>query len=329
MKFPAIQQLLESMSGADFEKFVFDLLRHLGRFDDVELHARVRGFEVDIVAKERTAELVRPATWYIETTVARVVSLDKLKTLSALAAYVQSTANQPARVLIVTSGSLTNAAKEYARAIGLEVWDGPKLAQIAPESLLLDYFGVTSPPSSGASIAAEKAQSLSTSLRALRSGKDEALAYQRLVSEILEFMFCPPLETPHFEIPDAEARNRRDMIFENAAPTGFWASLRSSYSAHYVVVDAKNYAEGIDKGPVLDIAHYLKPYGCGMFGLLATRQGASEAGLHAIREQWIGNQKMIVVLDDENMYEMLRLKGEAGAPEETIRAKIASFRMSL
>jgi hypothetical protein len=329
MKISTLQQILESMLGADFEKFVFDLLQRLGRFDDIQLHAHVHGFEVDIVAKDRTAELVRPTTWYIETTVAKVLSVDKLRSLSALTAITRFSTDAPARVLVVASGSLTSAAKEYARGVGIEVWDGIKLAQIAPQSLLLDYLGISSPAQVGASNAAEKANSLSASLRSLNPGRDDSLPYQRLVSEMLEFMFCPPLETPHFEIPDAQARNRRDIILENAAPAGFWAGLRHSYSAHYIVVDAKNYSQGFDKQPVLDIAHYLKPYGCGMFGLLATRKGASEAGLHAIREQWIGNHKMIVALDDDEMHEMLRLKGEAALPEEIIRAKIASFRMSL
>lgn len=330
MKISALQQLLESMPGADFEKFVFDLLKHLGRFDDIQLHAHVQGFEVDIVARDRIAEQVRPTTWYVETTVAKVLSVDKLRTVSALAALARSTSDSPVRVLVVASGSLTSAAKEYAQTIGLEVWDGIKLAQIAPESLLIDYLGFsTSSADAGASNASEKAKSLSASLQSLSTGRDDSLPYQRLVSEMLEFMFCPPLETPHFEVPDSEARNRRDMILENAAPSGFWAGLRTSYSAHYIVVDAKNYSEGIDKQPVLDIAHYLKPYGCGMFGMLATRRGASEAGLHAIREQWIGNHKMIVALDDNEMLEMLRLRGESAAPEEIVRAKIASFRMSL
>jgi len=91
----------------------------------------------------------------------------------------------------------------------------------------------------------------------------------------------------------------------------------------------KNYEEPLDKRPVLDIAHYLKPYGCGLFGILVSRRGASDACLHAIREQWIGAQKMIVVISDEQLLEMLRIKGEAGAPEEIIRASIATFRMSL
>jgi len=75
----------------------------------------------------------------------------------------------------------------------------------------------------------------------------------------LEFLFCPPLELPRYEFSDADVRNRRDILFENPGADGFWAQIRGDYSAHYIVVDAKNYAKPAPKSSVLDIAHYLKP----------------------------------------------------------------------
>jgi hypothetical protein len=119
------------------------------------------------------------------------------------------------------------------------------------------------------------------------------------------------------------------MICENSTMTGFWTLIRTTYAAQYIVIDAKNYSEPIEKQPVLDIAHYLKAHGCGLFGILVTRKGASEAAEHAIREQWISARKMIVVLADTDVEEMLRIKTSGGKPEEIIRKKIADFRMSL
>ena len=119
------------------------------------------------------------------------------------------------------------------------------------------------------------------------------------------------------------------MIFENSAVDGFWSQIRNTYSAHYVVADAKNYGAPLKKQPVLDIAHYLKPYGCGLFGLLVSRKGAGLSALHAIREQWIGGQKLIVVLSDSELEEMINIKADGGKPEEVIRKAIADFRMSL
>lgn len=119
------------------------------------------------------------------------------------------------------------------------------------------------------------------------------------------------------------------MIFENPAVEGFWSYIRNTYSAHYVVADAKNYGAPLTKQPVLDIAHYLKPFGCGLFGLLLSRKGAGASALHALREQWIGGQKMMVVLSDSDLEEMIKIKAAGGKPEEIIRKAIAEFRMSL
>ncbi|MFT3768466.1 MAG: hypothetical protein QM820_23710 [Minicystis sp.] len=79
----------------------------------------------------------------------------------------------------------------------------------------------------------------------------------------------------------------------------------------------------------MDIAHYLKHYGCGLFGILVTRLGAGQPGLHAIKEQWIASKKMIVVLKDDDMRAMLDQKARGGEPEEIIRKKVGEFRMHL
>jgi hypothetical protein len=83
------------------------------------------------------------------------------------------------------------------------------------------------------------------------------------------------------------------------------------------------------KRPVVDLAHYLKPYGCGMFSILCCRKGASGGAAHAIREQWIGGEKLIVVLSDETLLDMIQRKSSGRMPEELLRHQIARFRKSL
>jgi hypothetical protein len=66
-----------------------------------------------------------------------------------------------------------------------------------------------------------------------------------------------------------------------------------------------------------------------MFGIILNRVGTSKAAEHAIKEQCIGNGKMIVVLNDEDLLEVLRLKQTNGKPEEIIKMKIADIIMKL
>lgn len=329
MKLFEFQQFLQALTAVDFENFVADLLRTSGKFVDIRLNQLIQGHDFDIVAIEDAHPLGQRATCFFEIKAAKVVSADIVARLARLSEMLRRSIQGPSRTVLVVSGSLTRSAQELAPNVGIEVWDSLKLSQIVSDSLLKEYFGDGAMRPSVNLSELAKSESLAARVQETPAGSASASQYQRLVADVLEYLFCPPLEAPRFELSDADARNRRDMIFENACPAGFWAHMRSLYSAHYVVVDAKNHEEQIDKRSVLDIAHYLKYYGCGLFGILVSRQGASAACLHAIREQWIGAQKMIVVIQDQQLLEMLRIKNEAGAPEEIIRESIAAFRMSL
>ena len=53
--------------------------------------------------------------------------------------------------------------------------------------------------------------------------------------------------------------------------------IRDRYKAEFVVVDAKNSAHEIGKDDILQVAHYLKEKGVGLFGLVFSRCGESES----------------------------------------------------
>ncbi len=319
---------LASLRPDIFERFVSDILSKTGRFSDMIPNARIGPRQVDIYAVE--ANPISPSTrkWAFEIKPRKLITLDVIdavigKKLSILAE------DPNINFVLVTSGNLTTSARDRASNSGLEVWDGLTLAGMTPQDVADTYFSglVTIPVVSNNKDT--KADSLIESLNTLTAGKRNWSEYQRLTADILEYVFCPPLEPPRLEFSDTDSRNRRDMIFENSANDVFWSQLRNTYAAHYIVADAKNYVDSLNKKPVLDIAHYLKSYGCGLFGVLVCRQGAGQSALHAIREQWIGGNKMIVVLSDADIIEMIRIKSDGGKPEEIIRKAIADFRMSL
>ena len=166
-------------------------------------------------------------------------------------------------------------------------------------------------------------------LRACRPGIDDWGDYQRVIGQIFKHLFCPPLEVPYAESSDATGVNRRDLIFPNYVDRGFWSFLRQAYRADYIVIDAKNYKKAIGKREVLQIANYLKPRGAGMFAVIASRRGAGPAGLATIREQWMGNGKMIVALQDEHVEEMLMGASTGGNATEVIGRLVEEFRLSM
>lgn len=329
MRFDEFQDRLRALDGQRFEQFVFDILIATDCFRDVQLSVRVQHCEYDIVAIEKDALAGTPTAWYFEVKHwKRPVGVEVIHDVVYRFQQLKSH-GVAVRFVLITSGVLTAGAINVASLHGVEVWDSSKLAQIAPTSLVEEYLGGSIDLPREELPEQKRASALISLLDSLAAGKAPALDYQRAVADTLEFLFCPALEPPAYEVTDAARRNRRDIILENYAPDGFWAYLRAQYRAEYIIVDAKNYAGPLKKQPVVEVAHYLKPYGCGMLAIITSRKGPGPSAEHAMREQWIGAGKMIIVVNDVEMKEMIRLRAEGGPPESVIRAKIAAFRMAL
>jgi hypothetical protein len=105
--------------------------------------------------------------------------------------------------------------------------------------------------------------------------------------------------------------------------------MRACYGADFIVADAKNYCDEIGKDEALQMLHYLKEDGAGLFGLLITRKGLSEACQQALANHWIRHGKMVICLSDADVLQMLRLKEGGDNPEAVIRQAIEDFRLSL
>ena len=175
-----------------------------------------------------------------------------------------------------------------------------------------------------------KEQALISSLASCNPGKADWNVYQTLVGDILECIFTPPLGKPIPELSDKVRANRRDFIMPGYTEKGFWAFMREKYEADYIVIDAKNYSRKVRKSDVLQIANYLKTHGAGLFGMIISRKGGDASGCeHTLREQWLVHRKLILVLDDDDVREMLTAKSDGRAPEEILGQKIEHFRLSM
>ncbi|ARC86223.1 restriction endonuclease family protein [Clostridium argentinense CDC 2741] len=305
----------------DFEEFVkytVDILANSSEFDKVNLVNEVNDIGIDIVAEKKEEILL------IEVKKANLIGTEYIYQMNNIR---NSKASEKynrklVKLVLLNSGDFTNEAKDIAEKLNIVLWDYKTLFEIRE-------FNKKS--SEVYKIIYERAQEeiLVDRLKSISSGKKEWSNYQKCIADIFEFLFYPSLDTPRYEITDYDGANRRDIILENQSNSGFWKNIRELYKGEYIVVDAKNYSDFIGKKPVIEIAHYLKPYGCGMFGILACRKGIEDSAFYAMKEQWIGNGKLIICLDDEEIMEMLDIKRNNGIPEEIIKRKIADFRMKL
>lgn len=303
---------LELLNNYQFLHEIYTGLTKSENFEHVEkVNAEEIGF-YNILATEIENEVRVKVGFHV--TRVQVISSDIVRHVNIL------WNNQPEKsekLFLVTDGNVQSDAYDTAEKLGIILWSGFSL------------YSLKYPFKKRASRIVSREENLSEALKTLHAGKVEWYIYQTLCCDIFSHLFCPPLEPPRFENTDEDKRNRRDMIFENSSDHSYWKMLRNIYKADYIVVDAKNYSAPIEKQSVLDIAHYLKPYGCGLFGIILTRNGASDGAKHAIREQWTSGSKLILVLNDIDLLDMLKMKEIGRKPEELIKIKIADFRMSL
>jgi len=318
-----------SLPAIEVEKFVFNIFVESGMFSDIAFNQIVNDRQIDITLTEITqSPIVDRSFWAIE--IKNYRSLVALNIVDSIHSKLQDIKqNEPsAKLLIISTSGYTKSAIEKAKRAGIILW-GPIELFSFYSTKTFSATNNESPKIAESVDLSAKIEAFKTALLGIQAGKANWSKYQLLVVDVLEFLLCPPLEPPTVELADSDKRNRRDIIFENASNNGFWRIARDIYQGHYVVVDAKNYSKPLSKRPVLDISHYLKPYGCGMFAIIVSRMGYGDAGKHAAKEQWIGSRKLIVSLSDDDLIKMLELKKEGAPPEDVIKLYISDFRTSL
>jgi hypothetical protein len=232
----------------------------------------------------------------------------------------------PPELALAVPGAFSAQHIGYLYESGIRrIIDGAVIRAAAGDDALAGFMAESkdsSPPSLRSTT-----ESLLDRLMQIPPGRADWSAYQSLCGEILSFLLCPPLSQPISESANRSRINRRDFILPNYATSGYWDYMRSYYQAHYVVVDAKNYVGNVKKKEILQMANYLTAHGAGQFGIIVSRTGGDRSAELTRREQWILHQKMIVVLNDDDMRQMVSLRVGDIDPAELIRQKIEDFRL--
>ena len=215
---------------------------------------------------------------------------------------------------------------DYLNHFGIDrVIDGPALraAGADPGPVLT----LAEPDSLQPSSLLAKANDLIRQLDALEAGRSEWSTYQKLCGQILSFLLSPPLDSPIRELPNWTGVNRRDFVLPNYVEQGFWFFMQRHYQADYIVVDAKNYVGKVGKEAILQLANYLSSHGAGLFGMIMCRNGADRSADLTRREQWVLHRKLIIILADDDIRQMTKLRTSDSDPSDLLRQQIEDFRL--
>jgi len=167
-------------------------------------------------------------------------------------------------------------------------------------------------------------------LVALPPGTASAKDYQRIVYEILNYLFEPELTDGEMEVRTIEGTERRDIIYTNESDTSFWQYVRLTYKSPFVMFEIKN-VQQLEIEHVNQTANYLGTR-LGMLGFIVTRQSP---GHNVIRKTYaVYNdtpslpRKIILILTDDDLAAMLRNRDTRQSPTPTqyVQRKYRDFR---
>jgi hypothetical protein len=149
-------------------------------------------------------------------------------------------------------------------------------------------------------------------------GAAGAADYQRVVYEVVNFLFAPEITGGEQEVATLYGTERRDILYWNEAETSFWRYVRETYRSALVMFEVKNVA-ALDLDHVNQTAAYLGAR-LGMLGFIVTRHPPSESvvrKLYSVYNDTPGDpRKVILVLTDDDLRTMIRgvVAGEPATP---------------
>lgn len=302
-----------------FQQYLQQMLLHDARFENVRTDAPVtftNGEKVsfDIVFTQmRDGKQVQ---YVIEAKGLTAATAKEISSATQQLTYYKNNCPNTKFILAIPA-VLAGEYRQQLHSAGIILWDAAALRSGAPD---------IAPPTDAVF---DIYDDLLRRLKSCEPGRESWQIYQKLVGEILAVLFCPPLDHVSEQNADANYKNRRDFVLPNYTDSGCWKELRHTYRAEFVVVDAKNLKNKIEKDDILQVAHYLKIKGPGLFGLIFSRVGAGESAEQHLKDIWQHEDKMIIVLDDSDVEQMLLSKKAGNDPCRLILTKIEEFRLQI
>ncbi|WP_411739857.1 hypothetical protein [Peribacillus sp. S4] len=151
--------------------------------------------------------------------------------------------------------------------------------------------------------------------------------FEEICTEILTFLFVPPLRNPHTQAKTYSGIDRRDAVFPNWEDQGdsTWAKIRRELNAKLILFEFKNYdTSDVGKEEILQTKNYIRE-AMGKLGIICSTKLPNKAA--HIKRNTIYSQDGTVILfiTTEKLVEMLYIKERGENPADLIMDEIDKF----
>ncbi|MBT3258190.1 MAG: hypothetical protein HN366_17280 [Deltaproteobacteria bacterium] len=158
--------------------------------------------------------------------------------------------------------------------------------------------------------------------------------FENICTDILSFLFVPPLSSPNLQSRTYSGVNRRDAIYPNRNITPNttvnsqnWHHLFLELNARMILVEFKNYdATEIGHEEVNQTRNYItNPMG--RLGIMVCSKTPNEAAHRQRNTVFTQDQKVILFLNKAHLKEMLAMKERGEDPSDFIIDLVERFYM--
>jgi len=174
----------------------------------------------------------------------------------------------------------------------------------------------------------KRADQLTEELKGCKSGQANWHKYEQLGIRILQFLFMPPFKRVLEQSRTESGDTRRDAVLPNNQYSGFWQLIRDEFDGRHIICEFKNYFTKTSKSQLNQLRLYLSKPTVGRFGLLFIRHTPSPQLLAARRRAYEESRILILILSDELVKQMLKMRAFTGHPEKILEDLKIQFELS-
>lgn len=166
-----------------------------------------------------------------------------------------------------------------------------------------------------------------TRLNAVPPGRAGWSEFENICTEILTFLFVPPLSQPKIQSRSYSGIDRRDAVFPNRQDLGdnVWAKIYRELGARLILFEFKNYDKTeIGKEEVNQTRNYLNK-AMGRLGIICSNKKPENQAYIKRNTIFSEEGKVILFITKDKLEEMLYIKERGDDPSDLIMDEIEWF----
>ena len=171
-------------------------------------------------------------------------------------------------------------------------------------------------------------------LKKIKIGKEEWGKYQIFCKNVIKDIFSDDLDSWKYQSKTKDGKDIFDLIAKiKCKPkdsNDFFRTMEEFFFSKYIIFEFKNYSNKITDKEILTTKKYLYHQALRKVAIIFTRKGANERAYNEIRNAVKEEGKIILVIDDEELIQMLKLWRDRGInPAILLQEKLNNLLMGL